>query len=215
VPAEIESAKRDLPELVFKQEYLAEFVDMEGAVFRRVQEAVYGQPIDQPEPKREYIAGVDVASSVDYTVISVMDAAAKRLVFMDRFTRCDYSVLEDRLHAIYQRFNCGSARVESNSIGQPVLEALRKRGMNVQGFTTTGASKQEIITNLQSAFEHNEITIANYPVLIGELLSFESKRNPSGTFSYSAPEGLHDDCVMSLSIAWNAISTRGAILFGA
>jgi len=44
-------------------------------------------------------------------------------------------------------------------------------------------------------------------VLIGELLSFEAKRAPSGSYTYSAPDGMHDDCVMSLAIGWNAINS--------
>src|ERR1035437_7083624 len=160
--------------------------------------------IDGPVKDRQYIAGVDVAASVDYTVISVMDVASKQLVYLDRFNRVDYSVLEDRLHACYQTFNMQSMTVEANSIGQPVIDNLNNRGMSIIPFTTTSATKQSIITNLQAAFEHSEIGIINDPVLIGELLSFESKRSPSGSFTYSAPEGMHDDCVMSLAIAWNS-----------
>ena len=96
--------------------------------------------------------------------------------------------------------------IEANSIGQPPIDALNKRDMSIIPFTTTSATKQAIITGLQAAFEHGEIGIPNNPVLIGELLSFESKRSPSGSFTYSAPEGLHDDCVMSLGIAWYSIS---------
>jgi len=212
--SELDEIRATTPDLYFRQEYLAEFVTMEGAVFRRIQEAVYGEPISEPEPKHEYIAGVDVAAAVDYTVVSVMDAATKRMVYMDRFSRVDYGVLEDRIHAVYQRFGCRLARVESNSIGQPVIDALIRRGMNIQGFVTTGASKQLIITALQSAFEHGEIGIPNYPVLIGELLSFESKRTASGNFTYSAPEGAHDDCVMSLAIAWDAINAPALFVSG-
>src|ERR1035437_6899538 len=84
-PAEIEAARKDLPELVFMQEYMAEFVDMEGSVFRRIQEAATVAAIDGPVKDRQYIAGVDVAASVDYTVISVMDVASKQLVYLDRF----------------------------------------------------------------------------------------------------------------------------------
>jgi hypothetical protein len=87
-----------------------------------------------------------------------------------------------------------------------VIDALYSRGLPVMPFTTTSATKQGIITKLQSAFEHGEIKILNNAVLIGELLSFESKRAPSGSFTYGAPEGMHDDCVMSLAIAWNSIS---------
>jgi len=214
-PVEIESAKRDLPELIFRQEYLAEFIDDEGSVFRRVQEAIRCEMIDKPVKDRQYVAGVDVAASVDYTVITVMDVQSKNVVYKDRFNRVDYNVLEDRLQSVYNRFKMDLMKIEANSIGQGVIDHLRNRNMNIIPFTTTNATKQTIITNLQSAFEHGEIGIYNDPILIGELLSYESKRTPSGSFSYNAPDGLHDDCVMSLALAWDCINAGSSvILFG-
>jgi phage terminase large subunit-like protein len=207
IPAsEIDEIKATAPELYFRQEYMAEFVDMEGSVFRRIQEAATVEQITEPVEGRQYVAGVDVAASVDYTVVTVFDVAAKSLVFIDRFNRVDYNVLEDRLQATYNRWHLQSMSIEANSIGQPVLDALNSRGMNIIPFTTTSATKQTIIAGLQSAFEHGEIKIINDPVLIGELLSFEGKRSPSGSFTYSAPAGMHDDCVMSLAIGWDALS---------
>ena len=212
--AEIQKMKESLPELIYRQEIMAEFIDDQGGVFRRVQEAAVGIQ-DQPEDGVQYIAGVDVASSIDYTVVTVMDVQEKEMVYMDRFNRVDYPVLEDRLAAVYRRWHLKSMTVEANSIGRPVIDHLTKRGLSVRPFTTTNATKQAIIQGLQSAFEHGSVKIINDPVLIGELLSFESKRNSSGSFSYSAPDGLHDDCVMSLAIAWDAINRPGVVLFGA
>jgi hypothetical protein len=45
-------------------------------------------------------------------------------------------------------------------------------------------------------------------VLIGELQAFEAKSLPSGFTRYAAPEGLHDDMVMSLAIAWSGLCVR-------
>jgi hypothetical protein len=204
--AEISEIKASIPELIFNQEILAQFVDMEGSVFRRIQEAATVEPITEPQQGRQYVAGVDVAASVDYTVVTVLDVAGKSLVFMDRFNRVDYNVLEDRLQSVYNRWHLTSMTVEVNSIGQPVIDNLNRRGMNIIPFTTTSATKQGIITGLQSAFEHGEIHIVNDPILVGELLSFEGKRSASGSFTYSAPDGMHDDTVMSLAIGWEAIA---------
>ncbi len=214
--AEIETAKRELPELIFRQEFEADFIDDSGGVFRRVQEAAHVTRIEQPIAGRQYAAGVDVAASVDYTVLTVMDIASKEAVYKDRFNRVDYNVLIDRLAAQYKRWRMDMMKVEANSIGQPVIDALRSKGVNVIPFTTTSGTKQTVIQNLQAAFENAEIGIIDDPVLIGELLSFESKRNASGSFSYSAPEGMHDDCVMSLALAWDIVKPGGSvILFGA
>ena len=211
-PAEIEAAKRDLPEMIFRQEYLAEFIDDAGGVFRRVQEAAVLEPREYEEGK-QYIAGVDVAASVDFTVVTVLDAETKEMVYLDRFNRVDYPVLIDRLEAVYNRYHLTSMVVESNSIGRPVIDELVARGLNIVPFTTTSATKQAIIQNLQAAFENGQILVLNDQILVGELLSFESKRNASGGFSYSAPDGMHDDCVLSLAIAWHGATSAGVILW--
>ena len=209
---EIEAAKRDLPDIIFRQEYLAEFVDSNGSVFRRVQEAAVLEPADY-QKDRQYVAGVDVASSVDYTVVTVLDAETKDQVYLDRFNRVDYPVLINNLEADYHRYHLTSMVVESNSIGRPVIDELVLRGLNIIPFTTTSATKQAIIQDLQSAFENGQIRIINDPVLVGELLSFEGKRNASGGFSYSAPAGMHDDTVLSLAIAWHGATGGGTILW--
>lgn len=210
--SEIEASKRDLPEMIFRQEYLAEFIDDSGGVFRRVQEAAVLEPKEY-EQGRQYVAGVDVAASVDYTVVTVLDAETKEMVHMDRFNRVDYPVLIDRLEAVYKRYHLTSMVVESNSIGRPVIDELVARGLAIVPFTTTSATKQAIIQDLQAAFENGQILVLNDQILVGELLSFESKRNASGGFSYSAPAGMHDDCVLSLAIAWDGATSGSVILW--
>lgn len=207
-PGEIEEARKTLPERVFLQEYEAVFLEDGGGVFRRVQEAATAQRVEGWQEERQYVAGVDVASLEDFTVVSVLDVEANALVFVDRFNRVDYTVLEDRLHALYKRFKMDAMQVEINSIGQGVVDHLQGRGMTIIPFTTTSATKQAIVQDLVSAFEHGNIRILPDQGLINELLSFEAVRNKSGSFSYSAPDGLHDDYVMSLAIAWNAIGRR-------
>ena len=206
-PSEIEAARAELPEIIFRQEYLAEFVDSEGAVFRRIRDAAILEALDAPLEGHQYSAGVDVAASVDYTVITVLDVNTREMVYFDRFNRVDYPVLEDRLLACYRKWHLDGMVVESNSIGQPVIDHLRENDLNIVPFTTTNLTKHDIIQRLQSAFEHGLIHIIDDPVLVGELLSYESKRTPSGNYTYSAPEGQHDDCVMSLAFAWFGITS--------
>jgi len=38
---------------------------------------------------------------------------------------------------------------------------------------------------------------------------FKEKGSVNGSFSYSAPSGLHDDCVMALAMDWDACSKMG------
>jgi hypothetical protein len=207
-PSEIEAMRQTLPEIIYRQEVLGEFIDDSGGVFRRVQEAAKLLQLSEPLQDRQYVCGVDVASSVDFTVATVLDVSTRQMVFMDRFNRVDYNVLEDRLDALNKLWHFTAMKIEANSIGQGVIDHLYARGISIIPFTTTNATKDIIIRNLQSAFEHDEIKILDNPILVGELLSFEAKRNQSGSFSYAAPEGMHDDCCMSLAIAWDCIANR-------
>ena len=205
-PAGIDKIKGETSERIFQQEYMAQIVDMSGGVFRRINEAATAQEQEIPEPGRQYVAGVDVATLVDYTVVIVMDVASKEMVYMDRFNRVDFDVLEDRLEALYKRYHLSSMTIESNSIGQPVIEELVQRGLTIIPFTTTNPTKQAAIQTLQAGFEHGTIKILDDPILIGELQSFEGKRTPTGAWRYAAPEGMHDDCVMALAIAWDGLA---------
>ena len=71
-----------------------------------------------------------------------------------------------------------------------------------------------MVESLGLAFEHGSISILNDPVLVGELQAYEMERLSSGMLRYSAPEGLHDDCVMSLALAWNAVASPREVLIG-
>ena len=67
---------------------------------------------------------------------------------------------------------------------------------------------EPLIESLILAFERREISIFNHPVLLSELGAYERKVSSTGRSQYSAPAGLHDDCVMSLALAWYGITNQ-------
>lgn len=205
--SEIVQMWRSMPERVFEQEILGIFHEDLGGVFHRVMECATALPLDGPVSGRSYVAGVDVADAADFTVISILDARTRDQVYIDRFNRIGYTALEDRIHAVYERWNVQTMVIEDNSIGQPVIDHLRGRGMSIVPFHTSAATKQPLIQALQSAFEHGTIKILPDPVQIGELQAYEGKRLAGG-MSYSAPAGMHDDTVMALALAWHGVGKR-------
>ncbi len=210
-PSEIEAARRDLPERIFQQEYEAEFLESSGEVFRRVLDAATATGME-PQPGRQYVMGVDWAKSADFTALTVMDVAAREVVALDRFNQIDYAVQRGRLQALAGRYRVDAIIAESNSIGEPIIEQLQRDNLPVRGFVTTNATKAQIIEALALAFEQGTIRILSDPVLIGELQAYEMERLPSGMMRYGAPEGMHDDTVMSLALAWSAVADSGPLL---
>lgn len=208
-PLEVEAARADLAERIFSQEYLAVFLDDAGGVFRRVQDAATAEPQEQAVDNHDYVIGVDWGRHNDFTVAAVVDLITNELVALDRFNKIDYATQTLRLRALAERFQPQVILAERNSMGEPLVEQLSREGLPVRPFTTTNATKAEVVDNLALAFERGDLRILPDPILIAELQAFEAERLPSGLLRYSAPEGMHDDCVMALALAWQA-ATRDA-----
>jgi hypothetical protein len=206
-PAEIESAKNELPERIFAQEYLAQFLDDAGGVFRRVKEAAIAERQECAVNGDDYVIGIDWGKHNDFTVLTVLNTTTKEVVKVDRFNQIDYVVQRGRLGALCDRFKTKTLIPESNSIGVPNIELLQREGFKVHPFNTTNTSKAEAIDALALAFERGELKIIDDKILISELLAYEAERLPSGLLRYGAPQGMHDDCVMSLALAWSAVAS--------
>ena len=87
-------------------------------------------------------------------------------------------------------------------------KSLQKSNLTVQEFNTNNDSKRRIIEQLQAAFEHNDITIPNDPVLINELKRFEAIVNPTTKVVRYEGKNSKDDRVLSLSFAYEAYVRR-------
>lgn len=207
-----EKVRDRVPEDTYRQEWLAEFIEG-GTVFRRIREAATATRQDNPIAGHAYVFGVDWGKHNDWTVITVLDITDKSAVYVDRFNQIDYTLQAGRLKALAQRFQPVSIIAESNSIGEPVIEQLRRDGLPVTPFQTTNATKAAAIDALALAFEQDAIKIINDPVMVGELQAYEMERLPSGLLRYSAPEGMHDDCVMSLAIGWTGVTSTPWLLW--
>lgn len=194
---ELDDIRRNTPERVFRQEYLAEFLDDGGAVFRNLQACVKAPAL----PSNSVVFGVDWGRSNDFTVIVAMNAETGDMIAMDRFNQIDWTMQRNRLVTMYEKYRPRTIIAESNSIGEPNIEELRKQGLPVKGFTTTQQSKANIINSLALNLEQETVGILDDPVLLGELQAYTIEQLPSGNYRYNAPAGLHDDCVIALALA--------------
>ncbi|MCB0246697.1 MAG: hypothetical protein KDI12_25020, partial [Anaerolineae bacterium] len=156
---------------------------------------------------------VDWGKHNDFTVLAVVDMQTNELCYLDRFNQIDYAVQTSRLKALASRFQPVTIIAESNAMGEPIIEQLQRDGLPVQAFKTTNATKTAVIDALAMAFEQGAIRILNDPVLVGELQAYEMERLPSGMLRYSAPEGMHDDTVIALALAWSGVSNTPWLLW--
>jgi len=208
VASEIEAARQALPDVTFRQEYLAEFLENEGAVFRNIEANLWegGDPPSEHQGHR-VLMGVDWGKSQDFTCLSVVCADCRKELALDRFNQIDYAFQRQRLAALAEKWGVSYISAESNAMGEPVIEQLQRDGLPVYGFQTTASSKPPLIESLALALEREEVKWLADPVATAELEAYERKVSErTGRSSYSAPEGMHDDTVMARALANQAIN---------
>lgn len=203
--SEIEDAKRTLPDHIFRQEYLAEFLDDGGSVFRNINECIR----DGAEDKIYYF-GVDLGRADDYTVLTITDSKNNE-VFCERWRHMDWSKI---ISNVVKNLNKYKAKgyVECNGAQDSIYEQIKKgvsyNSSSVEPFTTTAKSKPIIIEDMIVQFEDMNIGIMGYDWQISELQVFAYEYNvKTRNVKYSAPTGLHDDYVMSRAICNHAFRT--------
>ena len=207
---EIESAKRALPEAIFRAEYGGEFLEGEGSVFTNFNNRIFQ---NYPKPIGQVFAGLDTGGGGggDYTVCTFIDSKGQ-VVDIYRDNKRTYEQMTTEVLSRVRKWNA-NLLVETNSIGSPVFESLRKQWANTHPFNTSNSSKREIIESLILGFNEGSLSIPSIelsPDLHHELEVFEMNYNPkSRTVQYSARTPFHDDMIMSLAISnWNRLQNK-------
>lgn len=189
---EIDDAKDALPEAVFRQLYYAEPADDEGNPFGL--DAIR-KSIAPLSSRRAKSWGIDLGKSQDYTVIIGLDEFGQCAHF-ERFQK----PWEETIAHIKRVCKGGRATVDSTGVGDPVLEALQKNGGGrFIGYLFGSKSKQQLMEGLSLAIQSSRITFPSGPI-VQELEIFEYEYTRTGV-KYSAPVGMHDDCVIALALA--------------
>lgn len=201
---EIDEMRAELSELVFHQEVLAQFLNLEGAVFKNINQAV--RDVD-PTPKTDhtYVAGYDIArvEGGDYSVITIFDVTEQCAVYIDRFSGVSFELQINRAISTAKKYNTQTWLIDATGIGMPMFERLQQH-IQCRGVVFTQQIKQHLIERLAFAFENGSIGIPNHRFLLNELLGFQSERALMGTVKYGSQKGGNDDTVISLALAYQA-----------
>lgn len=209
---EIDEAKRQIPERAFRQEYLAEFIQDGAGVFRGIRDCIFDRggvintipwakqyPNNEIPKGEQYLAGIDLGRSHDYTVIAIIDSA-RDLVYFDRFTGINWELQKKRIVNGTKKYNNAQALIDKTGLGNAVVEDLHKQ-IRAKGFTFTHQNKEDIINSLSITIEEGLIHYPDIPELIGELEAYDYEVSPTGKYTYGAPTGYYDDSVVALALA--------------
>lgn len=207
----IENARRELSNNLFRQYYLAEFVD-EFTVFGNIDSCIYGQRLDIFGDIQQWfdigasechvVIGVDWAKSIDFTVFIAIDMATHKVVGFSRFQKRTYTEAV-RLLAIFCRKFKSLEMIahDKTGVGVAIDDQLAYINQPYTGITLNNSLKAELVLKLITSFEQHQIKIPDWSEMKNELKSYESQPTKIGTMSYNAPSGKHDDIVCALFLA--------------
>lgn len=185
--------KKELPDYIYKNEYMGEFLDSGAGIFK------YLNCILNVDSKEGFYAGLDVASVTDYMSLTIQNRKGN-VIFQGRWTGQSYNVLLDTVAEVLKEYGNPVCYVETNGVGQVPIELLRDAGCRVQEWHTSNQSKNDIIMRLASDFNLNRLTILDIEHVKEELDNFTVEYNKNGKAIYGGSNGYHDDTVMSLAI---------------
>jgi len=204
---ELAEARRTMPAAKFRQEFLAEFTDTGGTVFR-VGHALHKDFRTEAENGHQYVAGIDWAQADDFTAFVVLDATEMKMVYVECMNSISFTDQLDRVRVLLDSFSPEVVVSEQNSIGAALNDQLIRDGYPIQPQFVNWANKPKFITNLAMLIEEGKLKILDDPEVVEQFSSFTSRPSTSVVtrIVYSAPSGAHDDIVIATALAASVLS---------
>ena len=194
--SEIEAARLELPDIVFAQEYLAQFVTMDGGRVRR-EWLKYGESDLNPEKYMAVDLAISTKENADYTAAAVISRNNDGSIFVhdvQRF-RGGFGAVLEFVNSMAQKHNPRVIGIEQVQYQAAVVEELlRRTKLPVRGIVPD-RDKLSRFQPLEARYQQGLVIHSrNLPrEFEDELLSF--------------PHSPHDDMVDALSYAYTLVRT--------
>lgn len=212
--SEVDAMSEELPELAFKQEIMAEFIEGGGMVFQTFIQCIRDDILSEYVPGHLYCMGVDLGRKQDFNVIFVGDMESKQVVYFERFTDMEWTVVEQHIKQVYVDYGSPITYIDSTGKGEPVYERLLEAGVNCIGINLNVATKPMLVKGLKLAFDRRQIYIPDIPVVKEELEAYTFEVSRFGNVKYAAPDGFHDDTVIALALLNYGMNGANPSCFG-
>lgn len=211
--SEWEEAKRDMPQVEYEQEILAEFISDAAAVFRWPKEydeegnIVNSNTAIKPivKPRGHVIIGLDLAKHSDWTVICGVNGDGMPC-YHDRFQQVSWPVQRQRIYdavdTIMEDAEGVTILVDSGGPGDVIYDDLGEAGYDVIGINFT-TYKEKMVKLLSSDLEQGNAFI--HEDQLSEFEHYSYSITPSGRWRYEAARGHDDEVSAALLAHWGRI----------
>ena len=192
---ELEAARRELPAAVYAQEY--EGIPSDDGANPFGIDAIRACTVRET-PKGEVLCyGWDFARSQDWTVGIGLDKAYQ-VVAVHRWQGVPWGEQKARIQRLNGAVPAWGDATRSR-VDDVIVQDLQRLGVPMIGVPFSQPMKQALMERLMVCIHERKLRIPEGPVT-NELETFTYEYGRGGV-RYTAPQGLHDDCVMALALA--------------
>lgn len=204
---EVEEARQTLPDIIFRQENMAEFVDSAASIFDLSEPGAIVPSLSEPEG--HIVMGVDLAKKEDFTVLTAARTFDRAPVFHDRFNQISWPVQRDLIVGAatdlleFPKVSGVTVVVDSTGVGDVVFDDLELSGIDVVGIKFTNAWKTSAVQLLAADLERGRAHILEEQV--PEFETYEYEITDSGNFRFEAATGHDDEVAAKLLEHWGIV----------
>ena len=198
----IDAAKSSLPPDIFRQEFLAEFVDSVNDVFVGIDRVSYLGKYEEGRGQDVYI-GIDTGLVDDYSVLYCLSPIGKTL-HIERINNENINTIAKVFTNIMSTYNVVGGYIETNGVGKGMYDLIAPKFRKVKPFTTSQKTKTEAVRKLINDIELTNIELPSdnlCPELHQEFSSYTYKMSPTGNLSFGHTPGAKDDIIDALLMA--------------
>ena len=198
----VEESRKSLPPDIFRQEFLAEFVDSGNDVFQGV-DKVSTINLFSRERRVDAYAGIDTGLTSDMSVMTLIDPTG-RVRWIEALNNVAIQSIAEKFMSIMGNFNIVGGYIETNGIGRGMYDLVNPNFRMLRPFNTTQDNKTELVRKLIHDIETMTIELPTpdlCPELHKEFGTYTYKLSPTGKLSFGHISGGHDDYIDSLMLS--------------
>lgn len=200
----------------FQQEYPEDvttcFLTSGASVFGEINHALYRPKKNQPLPGHIYVAAIDWGQSDDYSVLCIIDVTANREVVLKRWRQMRWQDIRQQMIALMKHWHVSLVLPEKNSAStniEDLSDEIYEAGLDitVSAQDMTQRFKAMLVGTLRRGLDEDGLKLLDIDFASAELRAFAGTQTERG-YSYSAPNGGHDDTVIARLLAYFAAINR-------
>lgn len=213
---EIEGDREVLTDAAWRRLYLAEFSASAG-YFNNIDACIAGDLLPAPIPGPRYVAGLDLGRKIDASVLHVLDAVERKLVFHRSWDAGENWIIQrEGIAHIAREWGLERLIMDATGMGGDIFtQELQEMGIPVEPFVITGGnggSRDALLNTLAVAMERQTVSFPPVPSLLRQLRVFQYRKLPGGQYRAEAPPGEHDDEPFALALALMAADAPQAVM---